>query len=116
VADQIGTPTYAGDLAQLIGHIVQSDKSGQIEFKPGIYHYSNEGVASWYDFTVNIFQYANIDCKVMPIGSNEFPTAAPRPHYSVLNKAKIKNAYQLEIPHWQTSLKKCLSSMLNTNI
>jgi len=115
VADQIGTPTYANDLAQLICHIINTDMSDQISFKPGIYHYSNEGVASWYDFAINIFQNANINCQVKPIASQEFPTAAPRPHYSVLNKAKIKNTYQIEIPHWQTSLKKCLSTMNNTD-
>jgi len=116
VADQIGTPTYANDLAQLICHIINTDMSNQISFKPGIYHYSNEGVASWYDFAISIFQNTNIDCKVIPIASKEFPTAAPRPHYSVLNKAKIKNTYQIEIPHWQTSLKKCLSTIKNTDI
>jgi len=116
VADQIGTPTYAGDLAQLICHIINADMSNQISFKPGIYHYSNEGVASWYDFAISIFQNTNIDCKIIPIASKEFPTAAPRPYYSVLNKSKIKNTYQIEIPHWQTSLKKCLSSMKITDI
>ena len=116
VADQIGTPTYAVDLAQLICHIITSDTSNQISFKPGIYHYSNEGIASWYDFTINIFQMTHIDCKVMPITSKEFPTAAPRPYYSVLNKSKIKDTYKIEIPHWQTSLKKCLSTMKNIDI
>lgn len=116
VADQIGTPTYANDLAQLICHIINTDMSNQISFKPGIYHYSNEGVASWYDFTISILQNANIDCKVIPIASTEFPTAAPRPYYSVLNKSKVKDIYQIEIPHWQTSLQKCLSTMKNTDI
>jgi len=116
VSDQIGTPTYAGDLAQLICHIINADLSKHISFKPGIYHFSNEGVASWYDFTLNIFQNANINCKVVPIESKDFPTAAPRPHYSVLNKTKIKDTYKIEIPHWQASLKKCLSAMKNTDI
>lgn len=116
VADQVGTPTLADDLAQAILHIVREDLTGGIPFEAGIYHYSNEGVTSWYDFTVTIFKIAGINCKVTPIETKDYPTAAPRPHYSVLNKAKIKRTYQMEIPHWQTSLEKCLVTLLNKAI
>lgn len=104
VDDQIGTPTYAHDLANAIHRIVKAD-----EWKPGIYHFSNEGVASWYDFTKAIMRISGIrNCKISPISSKEYPTAAQRPAFSVLNKRKIKSAYSLTIPHWEESLQKCI--------
>ena len=101
VFDQIGTPTYAGDLARAIyaaiGHGIV----------PGIYHFSNEGVCSWYDFTLAIHRLAGITtCKVSPLHTDEYPAKAPRPHYSVLDKTKIKRTYGIEIPHWEESLGK----------
>ena len=103
VFDQIGTPTYAHDLANAILHIVESG------IQPGVYHYSNEGVISWYDFTKAIHRIAKIDnCKVKPIHTADYPTPAHRPPYSVLDKSKIKDVYGLEIPYWEESLKDCI--------
>ena len=103
VFDQIGTPTYARDLASCILQILEFSEVDS--FKPGIYHYSNEGVCSWYDFTLSIHKYAGItDCKVSPIEGKDFPAKAPRPHYSVLNKKKIKDSFGISIPHWEESL------------
>lgn len=99
VFDQIGTPTSAMDLAQVVLHILR------VGLKPGIYHYSNEGVCSWYDFAKAIHSLANItSCEVMPIHSSAYPTKAKRPNYSVLDKTKIKEVYQIKIPHWYDSL------------
>ena len=111
IYDQVGTPTYAGDLAETILHIIKTDIDSSIPFIAGIYHYSNEGVASWYDFTLAIHREKSISCRIKPIESKEFPTPAPRPKYSVLNKGKIKKQYSVEIPYWLDSLKKCLSNM-----
>lgn len=106
IFDQIGTPTYARDLARTILHIVQQG------IKPGVYHYTNEGVCSWYDFTRAIHRIAGIDhCHVKPLHTEEYPTPAPRPHYSVLDKTKIKEAFNIEIPWWEDSLKECLDEM-----
>lgn len=103
VFDQVGSPTYARDLAAAILAIVA--KPGH----PGIYHYANEGVTSWYDFTVAIHRLAGITtCKVRPIHTKEYPTPAKRPHYSVLDKSKIKNTFGIEIPHWADSLAQCM--------
>lgn len=104
VFDQIGTPTYAADLAKTISTILQ-----QNVFQPGIYHFSNEGVCSWYDFAKAIFRIKNMECSVQPIETKDYPTKAQRPFYSVLNKAKIKNTFNICIPHWEESLEKCLS-------
>ncbi|MBD5207789.1 MAG: dTDP-4-dehydrorhamnose reductase [Bacteroidales bacterium] len=104
VADQIGTPTYAGDLAQAIYDILRNPK-----WVPGIYHYTNEGVASWYDLTKAIFEIQKRNVKVNPITTSQFPTPAKRPQYSVLSKNKIKNTYKLDIPYWRESLERCLS-------
>lgn len=106
IFDQVGTPTYAGDLARAMLTIV--DKAEKGSFVPGIYHFSNEGVCSWYDFTVSILRLAGIDCPVIPIETKEYPTRAARPHYSVLNKGKIKATYGMVIPHWEESLRVCL--------
>lgn len=110
VADQIGTPTYAADLALAVLQIIQKTEKGQVPklVLPGIWHYANEGIASWYDFAHAIFEFSNIPCKVNPIETKDYPTPAQRPPFSVLNKAKIKAAFQLEIPHWRSSLKRCL--------
>lgn len=112
VADQIGSPTYAVDLAEAILSIINKIETESKLFTSGIYHYSNEGVCSWYDFTINIHNMSGIDCRVSPIESKEYPTAAPRPFYSVLNKTKIKNTYKVNIPYWRTSLEKCLKNLL----
>lgn len=108
VFDQTGTPTYARDLA---GAILQIIASVELEGKYGIYHYSNEGVATWYDFAWEIMHLAKIDCHVSPIETREYPTPAKRPPYSVLNKSKIKKQFGLEIPHWKESLYNCLKVM-----
>ena len=104
VNDQIGTPTYAKDLAETIKLILPQINS----INKGIYHYTNEGVCSWYDFTTEIMDLYNLKCKVNPIPSSSYPTKATRPFYSVLNKEKIKNTFNIKIPHWKESLKKCL--------
>lgn len=108
IFDQVGTPTYARDLANVILDIVEKDLTNEISFHSGIYHYSNEGVCSWFDFTKAIHEIANISCHVLPIESKDYVTAAPRPHYSVLNKSKIKTIYKLNIPYWKDSLNKCI--------
>lgn len=105
VFDQVGTPTYAADLASAIKRISESKKTEIIE---GIYHYSNEGVCSWYDFAVEINRIAKHHCDIQPCHSNEFPTKVSRPSYSVLDKTNIKNTYQIKIPHWIDALKECM--------
>ncbi len=113
VFDQLGTPTYATDLARVILSIIKSLSKTPGDFFPGVYHYSNEGVASWYDFAKAIFQIKNIQCKVNPVLSDQFPTPAKRPHFSVLNKSKIKDRFGIEIPYWKDSLKKCILKLIN---
>lgn len=110
VADQIGSPTYAPDLAAAILSIIQKVERGEVakETLSGIWHYSNEGVASWYDFAQAIFDLKKLPCKVRPIETKDYPTPAQRPPFSVLNKAKVKAAFDLEIPHWRESLEKAL--------
>jgi len=108
VADQVGTPTYAVDLAKAILTIIDLVETNVKSFDSGIYHFSNEGICSWYDFTINIHQAMGINCNVYPIESKDFPTAAPRPFYSVLNKTKIKTAFKLKIPYWRLSLEECI--------
>ena len=106
VFDQMGTPTYAGDLAKAIMTAVEKG------IKPGVYHFSNEGVTSWYDFTKAIHRIAGITtCKVRPIHTSEYPTPANRPHFSVLDKTKIKETYDMEIPYWEESLHKCIEKL-----
>ncbi|MDD3038766.1 dTDP-4-dehydrorhamnose reductase [Bacteroides sp.] len=109
IFDQIGTPTYAGDLANAIGMIINSN---QIT-KKGIYHFSNEGVCSWYDFAKMICSMSGNKCEIHPIHSSEFPSKVTRPHYSVLDKTKIKNTFNIAIPHWIDSLKKCILNLQN---
>lgn len=109
VSDQVGTPTYAGDLAKVLLDILQMASTDSKNFVSGIYHYSNEGVASWYDFTKAIFENSpEITCMVNPIDTNAYPTPATRPAYSVLNKSKIKATFGVSIPYWRDSLKLCL--------
>jgi dTDP-4-dehydrorhamnose reductase len=108
IFDQVGTPTYAADLAHAILKIVEDKK--KIE-KTEIFHYSNEGVASWYDFSVAIMDIAGIDCHVKPLQTSEFPLPATRPFYSVMNKAKIKGFLNIEIPHWRLSLVGCIKKL-----
>lgn len=106
IFDQIGTPTYARDLAVVIMTAVNQG------IKPDIYHFSNEGVISWYDFTKAIHRIAGINtCHVKPIHTSEYPTPASRPAYSVLDKTKIKNTYNVEIPYWEESLAECIKSL-----
>ncbi|MBL4743661.1 MAG: dTDP-4-dehydrorhamnose reductase [Cycloclasticus sp.] len=108
IYDQIGTPTYAHDLAEAIMSMVNSQPFNQASFKSQLFHYSNEGVCSWYDFAKAIFEHSNVQCKVSPIETKDYPTPAKRPAYSLLNKAKIKDTFGLSIPYWKDSLKQCL--------
>ena len=106
IFDQIGTPTYARDLAVAIFAAINQ---GVV---PGIYHFSNEGVISWYDFTKAIHRIAGITtCHVRPLHTSEYPTPANRPHYSVLDKTKIKQTYNIEVPYWEESLKECIAKL-----
>ena len=106
IFDQIGTPTYANDLAQAIFAAINK---GVVR---GIYHFSDEGVCSWYDFTLAIHRLAGIaSCKVKPLHTADYPAKAPRPHYSVLDKTKIKDTFGIEIPHWEESLKRCINQL-----
>jgi len=106
ISDQLGTPTYARDLAKVILQVISSKSENY-----GLYHYSNEGVASWYDFTKAIFEYKNIDTKVNPIPTEKYPTPASRPHYSVMDKSKFKETFNIDIPYWRESLKECLEKL-----
>jgi dTDP-4-dehydrorhamnose reductase len=108
IFDQIGTPTYAGDLAEAILEIIRKTESGESEFVAGTYHYSNEGVCSWYDFALAIHQIYGINCTVNAIESKDYPSPVARPPYSVLNKSKIKSIFGIQIPYWRTSLEKCI--------
>jgi dTDP-4-dehydrorhamnose reductase len=109
VFDQVGTPTYAYDLAKIIFDIIENRKfSG----RTGIYHYSNEGVCSWFDFTKMIAEYAgNISCDIQPCHSEEFPSPVKRPAYSVLDKTKVKETFGIKVPYWTDSLRRCLENM-----
>ncbi len=104
VFDQVGSPTNAYDLAQAIVTALPQIKDGEKE----IFHFTNEGVCSWYDFALEIMEQSQLSCKVNPIESKDYPTPAHRPHYSVLNKNKIKQRFNIEIPHWKEGLRKCL--------
>lgn len=107
VFDQIGTPTYAGDLARIIFDRIET---GDHADREGIYHYSNEGVCSWYDFARTIAAFAgHTQCRIRPCHTSEFPCKAQRPSFSVLDKTKIKDTFGIEIPHWQESLARCLT-------
>jgi dTDP-4-dehydrorhamnose reductase len=106
IADQIGTPTYAMDLAGCILNIILAKSSDY-----GTYHYSNEGVASWYDFAKAIFDISGTKVKILPIKTSEYPTRAARPAYSVMSKGKIKQVFNIEIPYWRDSLITCISKL-----
>ncbi len=108
VFDQAGTPTYAADLAEAIMQIVSSVIRNHFALNAGIYNYSNEGVCSWFDFATAIVGETELKCRIEPCLSKDYPTAAARPAYSVMDKTKIKETYDLSIPHWSASLKKCM--------
>lgn len=107
IADQIGTPTYGIDLAYAIIEIIRTENT-----QYGIYHYSNEGVASWYDFAHAIFELSQTQVKVLPIRTHEYPTRAQRPSYSIMDKSKINTTLGIEIPHWQQSLHVCINRLI----
>ena len=107
VFDQVGTPTYAGDLAKALLAIVRQAEMGH--YVSGIYHFSNEGVCSWYDFAVKIIQLGGLTCNIRPVETKDYPTAAHRPAFSVLNKTRIKTVYGLRINHWESSLRICMT-------
>jgi len=112
VFDQIGTPTYAHDLAKAIMKIVEVNEKEELT---GTFNYSNEGVASWYDFAVEIMQLGNRKCKILPITTAEYPTPAKRPHYTVLDKQKIRDTFEITIPHWRDGLKRCMENIMNNS-
>lgn len=107
IFDQVGTPTYARDLAKVILNILPKIDKRKVE----IYNYSNEGVLSWYDFAKEIMRMAKLDCKINPIETFQYPTPAKRPHFSLLNKSKIKSTFNIKIPYWKDSLDECLKIM-----
>lgn len=112
VFDQTGTPTYAGDLAHALFDIIESRRFAGNE---GVYHYSNEGVCSWYDFTKMIAEYAgNTACDIQPCHSDEFPSKVVRPSYSVLDKTKFKNTFGIKVPYWTDSLRRCIANLKTT--
>lgn len=111
VFDQVGTPTYAEDLAAAILRIISQVASGERKFEEGVFHYSNEGVCSWYDFACAIMKLYGLKCKVYPILTENYPTPAKRPEYGVMNKAKIKSRYGIEINHWFSSLERMIESL-----
>lgn len=113
IYDQTGTPTYARDLANVLIRLSEIYKNDPVSFIPGIYHYSNEGVASWFDFAKAVFEISETDCTILPVLTEEFQSDAKRPHYTVLNKSKIKTTFNIEIPYWKDSLKDCLSKIQN---
>lgn len=111
VSDQIGSPTYAADLAKVIMQIISSGK-----FVAGIYHYSNEGEISWYEFASAIKELTGSKCQVNPIPASQYPTPAKRPHYSLLDKTKIKTVYGIEIPDWKSSLTNCIDQLIKKEV
>jgi dTDP-4-dehydrorhamnose reductase len=113
VCDQIGSPTYAKDLAWTMLDIAYKASFGSYDLKPEIYHYTNEGICSWYDFAIEILKIAGIGCKVNPVETQDYPLPAKRPFYSVLNKSKIKSTFGITIPHWKDSLERCIKAIGN---
>lgn len=109
VFDQVGTPTYAGDLAALIRKVID----GRMFDRMGIYHFSGEGVCSWYDFAVEICRMFGNECDILPCHSDEFPSKVRRPHFSVLDKTKVKAAFGIKIPHWRQSFRRCVNEILS---
>jgi len=108
IADQIGSPTYAIDLAGAILDIIASGKEAY-----GVYHYSNEGSVSWFDFAKGIFELSNTQVKVSPIPTSAYPTKATRPKFSVMDKSKIKSTFGIAVPYWRDSLKVCISRLVS---
>ena len=111
VFDQVGTPTFAGDLADAIAHIINTR---QLD-KTGIYHFSNEGVCSWFDFAKLICELSGNTCDIQPCYSEEFPSPVKRPHFSVLDKSKLKSTFGIRVPYWTDSLKKCIKQLADNN-
>ncbi len=111
VFDQVGTPTFAGDLADAIAHIINTR---QLD-KTGIYHFSNEGVCSWFDFAKIICELSGNTCDIQPCYSEEFPSPVKRPHFSVLDKSKLKSTFGIRVPYWTDSLKKCTKQLADNN-
>lgn len=109
VSDQVGSPTYAEDLARAIVTIMEDDNRGMCE---GIYHFSDEGVCSWYDFACEIVRISGLPCQVKPVTTAEYPTKTRRPAYSVLDKTKIKQTFGVSVPHWQESLAACMKELM----
>ena len=105
ISDQVGSPTYATDLAKAILSVISE------KYISGIYHYSNEGVCSWFDFAHEIIEQSGIECDILPIDGKDYPSKAKRPYYSLMSKNKIKSVFQLEIPHWKASLKTCIENI-----
>ena len=114
IFDQVGSPTNASDLAKTCLDILAYSKEANINSKGNLYHFSNEGVCSWYDFSIAIMALGKVNCKVKPIETKDYTTLAKRPHFSVLNKSKIKNDFEIDIPYWRDSLAKCILK-LNKN-
>jgi len=112
VYDQVGTPTYAEDLARAILQIISDVDSGQRSFVPGIFNYSNEGVCSWYDFAMAICRLISCRTRILPIETSEYPLPAKRPPYAVLNKSRIREVYGVEVPYWRDSLEKCIKDLV----
>jgi dTDP-4-dehydrorhamnose reductase len=112
VYDQVGSPTYAEDLAKAIMQIISDVESDMIQFVPGIFNYSNSGVCSWYDITMEICRLIGCKAKVVPIESHEFPGSVKRPAYTVMNKSRIQEVYGVEVPYWRTSLERCIKNLL----
>jgi dTDP-4-dehydrorhamnose reductase len=114
IFDQVGSPTNASDLANTCLDILAYSKETNINSKGNLYHFSNEGVSSWYDFSIAIMTLGKVNCHVKPIETKDYPTPAKRPQFSVLNKSKIKNDFEINIPYWRDSLAKCILK-LNRN-
>jgi len=111
VVDQVGSPTYAEDLARALMHIIDQVDREERDFVPGIFHYSNEGLCSWYDLTMEICRMISCNARVRAIETHEYPLPAKRPAYSVFNKNKIRECYGVDVPHWKDSLEKCIQNL-----
>lgn len=112
IYDQVGTPTYAEDLAKAIMQIISDVESDMLQFVPGVFNYSNNGVCSWYDFAMEICRLLGSKAKVVPIESSEFPGAVKRPAYTVMNKSRIQEVYGVEVPYWRNSLESCIRNLM----
>ena len=111
VSDQLGSPTYANDLAEICVNILYKRSDDNISKNGKVYHYSNEGIASWYEFAIAIIEFAGMNCEIEPIKSKDYFNLAERPKYSVLDKTKIKNDFKFEISHWRESLAYCINKI-----